>query len=311
MSNSYVSVAFLMSMLMAPMAWGCDLGTVTTADGKFDLHVKANTETCEFRTGEALSTQVLVFESGTTRASGVVEIAGVEVKRDDGLAPNTPTSVRKIKDGVFFADNFDFAAAGNWEISLILRRGVAEETVKVTVPVKLNNMQAQKVVANVAKVPKFALTDLAGKSVTHKDLIGKVWVSNFFFSSCAEICPLMSQKLAVLQKQFKDAKDFRIVSVSTDPKNDSAAVLKNYAGRYKAETGRWTFLRGPKPEVVALSDGGLSLDVTLDSPMHSTRFALVDRDGTVRGRYDSTKIEELEQLKIAIKDLLDQKGDRS
>ncbi len=285
-------------------AAGCDLGSAWTKDRKVDVKIRLASAACNagkepdakgLFTGDAVAAKI---EPGPQ-----AEIISIDLKRADGLAAVSPPGIRKLSDGTYFT-NLEFAAAGDWVISLTLRRGRQDEQVTVTVPVQLNARQAAAAVANATKVPAFSLQDMKGKTVSLADLKGKVWVANFFFASCPEVCPLMARHLADLQRTFKERQDFRIVSVSTDPEVDSQAVLQDFAKRNGADPDRWIFLRGKKAAVVALSSGGLSLDVTAESTMHSMKFALVDRDGTVRARFDSAKLEEREQLKQAIKDLL-------
>ncbi len=285
-------------------ASGCDLGSAQSKDRAVDVRLRLASAACNagnepdakgLFTGDAVATKV--------QAGPRAEIIGIDLKRADGLDAVNAPSIRKLADGTYFT-NIEFPAPGDWVISFTLRRGKQDEQVAITVPVQLNAQQAAAAVSNITKVPAFSLQDLEGKAVSLADLKGRVWVANFFFTSCPQVCPLMARHLAELQRMFMGENDFRIVSVTTDPRNDSPGVLKEFAKRNQALLGRWIFLRGNKDAVVALSTGGLSLDVTTDSTMHSMKFALVDRDGTVRARFDSTKLEEREQLKQAIKDLL-------
>lgn len=283
----------------------CELAKAKTTDGKVEVVLRLATSGCNagkeeraspLATGDAVATKILVDQA---------EIAGIELRRDDGLAAVTPAEIRELSPGTYFS-NLDFAAPGTWVVFLKVQRPRQSETVEVRLPVVLNGERAAAAVANPAKAPAFSLQNLDGKTVTQKDLEGKVWVANFFFASCPEVCPLMARHLAELQRTFKGDPDFRIVSVTTDPRTDTPEILKAFAKRHGADPRHWLVLRGTKDQAVALSTGGLNLDVKADSNMHSMRFAVVGKDGTVRARYDSTKLDEREQLKTEVRALLAQ-----
>jgi protein SCO1/2 len=139
-------------------------------------------------------------------------------------------------------------------------------------------------------LPPFSLTERSGKPVSLSDLKGKVWVADFFYASCPGPCPMVSSRLSALQKAIGDDPNVRLVSISTDPDNDTPAVLQTYAQRFGA-SDRWLFLTGKKEEIYSLANLGFKLalveDRTAKEPItHSTRLVLVDRVGTVRGFYD-------------------------
>jgi protein SCO1/2 len=297
------------------VAAACNLGTASTADKTIDVSLRLVSSKCNdpsasdatpLTTGDAVAVKVRLLIHGSDTQAPTAEVKTVTLQRDDGLPSPSAPGARRLAVGTYFSD-LEVAAAGTWTLAVTLTRDQMDETVKITLPVALNPAQAARIVAHEANVPHFSLQDAQGKTVTDATLLGKVWVANFFFASCPDACPLMSKKLAGLQQTFKNAKDFHIVSVTTDPATDQPAVLDEFARRYHADQSRWHFLRGAKSTAVALSKGGLELDVKDDTPMHSVKFAVVDRDGVVRGRYDSTKTEELEQLKVAIKELLAKK----
>jgi protein SCO1/2 len=285
------------AMLLAgnSSAFACELGTTKRAKLRTVSGVCNRTDapaSQPITTGDAIAVKILPLEAG-------VEFSGISLARADGFKGSALPELRKLADGSYFT-NLAFASSGEWIISLTVVGRKDPE--RISLPVSLAPEQAKEIVSNTAPVPAFSLQDPNGKTITRDTLKGKVWVANFFFASCPEACPLMSQKLAGLQKQFPD-KDFHIVSVTTDPETDTPVILKEFGQRYQADA-RWHFLRGAKSAAVALSEGGLGLDVKDESRMHSLKFALVGRDGKVLGRYDSTKVEELEELKVELKDLL-------
>lgn len=135
--------------------------------------------------------------------------------------------------------------------------------------------------------PTFRLTDQTGATRTEADFAGKVWVADFFFTSCTTICPALTAKMAALQVQYPQA---TFVSFSVDPGTDTPPVLAAYAERFHVKPG-WYFLTGPVEEVrTIVTDGfkqamqeiavkpGESKDV-----IHGDRFIIVDRKGHMRG----------------------------
>ncbi len=303
MSTPLALCLMVIATTAAPQLWACELPKIATRDKAVELTltVAAATDCASFVTGDAVAIEIKV----RIRASAApAEVTEVSLKRDDGLAANGVPTVRKLTGVTFFADNLSFAAPGTWIATLTLRRGEKEEDVELALKAALPAAQIATIHADASKIPDFTFADPSGRNVTRAALTGKVWIATLFFASCPEICPLMTQKLATLQRHFKGARDFRLVSITTDPRVDTPEILAGLAKRHDADPARWFFLRGEKSAVVALSDGGLLLDATLASPMHSTKIALVGRDGIVKGRYESSKLEELEQLKLDAQALL-------
>lgn len=152
-----------------------------------------------------------------------------------------------------------------------------------------------KVAAEFGNSPAFSLTERSGKTLSKEDLRGKPWIADFIFTSCAGQCPLMSLQMKALQKQFGPETGFRFVSFTVDPKRDTPEVLAKYAGRYEAEKDRWFFLTGPMEEMNRiLKEFFLNAVETPD--MHSVRFILVDGAGRIRGYYDSSDPNAMNQL---------------
>ncbi|MEN1785381.1 MAG: SCO family protein [Bacteroidota bacterium] len=142
------------------------------------------------------------------------------------------------------------------------------------------------------KIPNFSFTNQEGKPITNQDFLGKVYVVDFFFTTCPTICPLMTSNLAEIQKTFSDRSDFAMASFTINPRYDTPEVLKAYAKKYEANTEKWSFITGPQPEIYELSKNGFHLLATenADAPggfEHSGLFALVDKDGYLRSRTDA------------------------
>jgi cytochrome oxidase Cu insertion factor (SCO1/SenC/PrrC family) len=163
-------------------------------------------------------------------------------------------------------------------------------------------------------IEDFTLTERSGRSVRRGDLLGKVWISSFFFTHCNGPCPQISGTMARLQKEFADQEGVLLVSVSVDPERDTPEVLREYAERFRASADRWLFLTGPKDDVYRLIQKSFLLAVAPDKDdqvTHSSRLALVDKHGRLRGFFDGRQVDEegkpvneLPRLKQAVATLL-------
>ena len=150
--------------------------------------------------------------------------------------------------------------------------------------------------------PAFTLVSEQGKTVTRADYAGKVWIADFIFTRCGGSCPILSAKMAALSERMTDAPGVKLVSFDVDPEHDTPEVLAEYGRKLGADPDRWTFLRGERPVVLALIKDGFKLAIE-DGPadgvepiLHSTRFVLVDGEGTIRGYYDGMEQPPVDQL---------------
>ncbi len=142
------------------------------------------------------------------------------------------------------------------------------------------------------RVPDFALTNRDGGAVRLSDLGGAPWIADFIFTRCMSSCPLLSARMARLDRELP--RGIRLVSLSVDPVFDTAPVLATYARSFGA-TPRWLFLTGPPQTMLRLSRAGFKLALEpggggaapADPILHSTRFVLVDGDGEIRGYYNA------------------------
>ena len=159
-----------------------------------------------------------------------------------------------------------------------------------------------------SKVPDFTLTERSGHPITRENLAGQVWVADFIFTRCAGICPTMSANMQKLQQRLPE--EIRLVSFSVDSAYDTPEVLTEYAKRYEADPERWLFLTGDPAAIQKLSIEGfkLALDPTggteAEPITHSSRFALVDRDGTIRGYFGIEDEDALDRLTAEANKLL-------
>jgi len=152
-------------------------------------------------------------------------------------------------------------------------------------------------------VPAFELERYDGGTFTPADLLGKISVVDFIFTRCPNVCPVMATQYRNHYATFREAPEVQFVSITVDPDYDTPEVLARYAKRQGVTDGRWVFLRGPIAEVIRLSEQGFLLPAE-DLPMgHSAKFALVDRQGRIRGYYDHDSEAAQELLKTHITEL--------
>lgn len=145
-------------------------------------------------------------------------------------------------------------------------------------------------------VPYFQMTDSEGFPFDSHQLGDKVWIADFIYTQCPGPCPLMTSRMHVLEQQFADKPDVRFVSFSVDPEHDTPPVLDDYAHHFGAPTKKWVFLTGTPATVHLIAFSTFHLGDVITKMDHSTRFALVDKNGDVRGYYDSTDPSELNNL---------------
>lgn len=142
------------------------------------------------------------------------------------------------------------------------------------------------------KAPQFELIDQHGDTITNEDYLGKVYVAEFFFTTCPTICPIMNRNLVEVQNELKGREDFGIASFSIDPAHDSPEVLKEYAENYEISHPNWHLLTGDKEQVFELANAGFNIYAGVDENeaggfAHQGMFALVDKEGYLRSRKDA------------------------
>lgn len=155
----------------------------------------------------------------------------------------------------------------------------------------------------VSKVSVFRFTNQDGQPVTNKDVAGKIYVAEYFFTTCPGICPMMNDNMKQVYEKYKGNPDFLILSHTCDPKTDNAAQLKHYADSMGVNTKQWIFLTGRKDSLYNMA----RLSYTIDDPannltsieddfLHTQFWALVDRKGNVLKIYDGLKQKEINRL---------------
>jgi protein SCO1/2 len=161
------------------------------------------------------------------------------------------------------------------------------------------------------KVQNFAFQDQDGKWITNHDVEGKVYVAEFFFTTCPGICPKMNSNLRPVYEKYKNEPDFLILSHTVNPSTDSVGRLKHYADSLGVDASHWIFLTGKKYSLYLAARGSYLLDDPKNnvSPIdeqfiHTQFFALVDKKGQVRSIIDGLKKEELALMQNEIDELL-------
>ena len=161
-------------------------------------------------------------------------------------------------------------------------------------------------------VQPFSFTNQDGEVVTDKNLLNKITVVEYFFTTCKGICPKLNTNMKQVYEIYKNEPDFQILSHTCNPDTDSVSVLKHYSDSLQVNTQKWIFLTGRKDSLYQMARGSYLLDDPKnnvekieDQFIHTQFFALVDRQGKVRGKiYDGLKVLEVEQLKQDISKLL-------
>lgn len=156
---------------------------------------------------------------------------------------------------------------------------------------KIVDQFTQPELATIGKVPDFSFINQNQKSITSQNYKGKVYVVEFFFTTCPSICPIMNENMVKIQNEFFGNPNLGIASFSIDPVTDTPEVLKEYANKYKITNPNWNLLTGDKEAIYELANKGFNLYVGENSEVeggfeHSGFFALIDKEGNIRSRFD-------------------------
>lgn len=141
------------------------------------------------------------------------------------------------------------------------------------------------------KVPTFSFTNQEGKTITNEDYLGKVYVVEFFFTTCPTICPIMNRNLVEVQNQFESFENFGVASFTITPEIDTPEVLKAYADKYGINNPNWHLMTGNEDAIYKLANEGFNLYTAKNETVeggfeHSGNFALIDKEGFIRSRKD-------------------------
>lgn len=150
-------------------------------------------------------------------------------------------------------------------------------------------------------IADFSLTNQNGETITQEDYKGKIYIADFFFTTCPTICPIMTKNMVDLQKALGKDSDVMLLSHSVTPEIDSVAQLKKYAVEKGIDDRNWNLVTGDKKQIYELARKSY-LAVKTDGDggpfdmIHTENFILVDQDKRIRGFYDGTKKEDIEKL---------------
>lgn len=166
----------------------------------------------------------------------------------------------------------------------------------------------------ISEVQAFAFTNQDGKRFTNKDVEGKVYVAEYFFTTCPGICPIMNNNMSKVYERFKNEKDFMILSHTSMPEVDSPQRLRHYADSMKVDTRKWVFLTGRKDSLYTtarisytIDDPANNLSDINDQFLHSQFWALVNKKGEVKQVYDGLIQKDIDAMTKKIEKLLKEK----
>lgn len=155
-------------------------------------------------------------------------------------------------------------------------------------------------------IADFSLTNQNGKIITQEDYNGKIYIADFFFTTCPSICPIMTKNMADIQQEIKTDDDVLLLSHSVTPVIDSVAQLKKYAIEKGVDEDKWNLVTGDKKQIYDLARKSY-LAVKTDGDggpfdmIHTENFILVDKEKRIRGFYDGTKKEDIDKLLVDLK----------
>ena len=179
-----------------------------------------------------------------------------------------------------------------------------EKVLPIFNPADVNSELVDSTVQHVGKyhtIADFSFTNQNGKTVTQKDYEGKIYVADFFFTTCQTICPIMTTNMTEVQKAFSNNPNVMILSHTVTPEIDSVPVLKKYALKQGVNDSKWNMVTGDKKDIYYIARKSY-LAVKTGKPeeiydmVHTENFVLVDTKRRVRGFYDGTKKEDVQRL---------------
>jgi protein SCO1/2 len=197
-----------------------------------------------------------------------------------------------FKNKSYIGISFVILVFGIYAVPKIIDRFQNNEIVKGDRLDKVSNSNINsESLEKIGPAPKFELVNQDNIKITNETYKGKVYVLEFFFSTCPTICPKMNQSMLQIEKTFFGNPNFGIVSITIDPEHDTPAVLKKHRELLGVKSSNWNFLTGDKTYIFDLSNKGFNLYAGENSKVrggfeHSGLFALVDKNGDIRCRKD-------------------------
>lgn len=197
-----------------------------------------------------------------------------------------------LKNKSYIGISFIILIFGIYAVPKIIDRIQNNEIVKGDRLDKVSNSSSEnESLIKIGPVPKFELLNQDNVKVSNKTYLGKVYVLEFFFTSCPSICPKMNLSMLDIEKTFFGNPNFGIISITIDPVHDSSKVLKEHAKLLGVKSSNWNFLTGDKTYIYNLANKGFNVYVGENSKVnggfeHSGLFALIDKKGNIRCRKD-------------------------
>lgn len=150
-------------------------------------------------------------------------------------------------------------------------------------------------------IPDFEFIDQDSNTVTQKTLQGKIYIADFFFTTCPTICPIMKTQMLRVYEKYKGNPEVAFLSHTIDPKHDTVAVLKEFAERLGISSDQWRMVTGNREEIFEIAQSHYMVSASEDpsapgGAVHSGAFILIDKQKRIRGYYDGTVKEEVDQL---------------
>lgn len=203
-------------------------------------------------------------------------------------------------------------------VSYLLMRPNNDHKLRVINPIDVNPEMVDSLLQRKGyghQIGDFSFTNQAGKNITLKDVKGKVFVAEYFFTTCGTICPKMNQQMQRVQDSFKNNNQFNILSFTVNPEIDTVEQMKLYALGHGAIPGKWHFLTGDKKKLYDLARTSFFVLKPAEAQnlgdagsdfIHTNNFVLVDKELRIRGYYDGTSEKEVNHLIEDIKILLNE-----
>ncbi len=190
------------------------------------------------------------------------------------------------------------------------------ELLPIYQPAEVNEKLVDSSIIHVAKYHKisnFKLTNQNGKEITQANYKDKIYVADFFFTTCQDICPVMSKNMYKLQEELKNDNEILLLSHTVIPEFDTVEQLKQYAIENKVDDSKWNLVTGDKKQIYELARKSyLAVEDSRFNEfdmIHTENFILIDKNKQIRGFYDGTNEKEIEQLLSDIQILKRQKYD--
>jgi len=217
---------------------------------------------------------------------------------------------------LIFLSAFIVAGIGFTYFFVVLPKQEKEEPLPIINPVDLNEEMVDPELLRVGMghtVGDFSFVNQNGDTISSEDVKGKVHITEYFFTTCKSICPVMNKQMQRVHKAFKKNDEVKILSFTVDPDTDTVAQMKWYADSHGASSKQWHFLTGNKEELYSLARKSYFLLKPAEAQnlgdagsdfIHTNNFVLVDRQSRIRGYYDGTSSSSVDSLILDIGRLL-------